>query len=131
MAMVAPLTIAQTRDGFDIKVERVRTLRNQPGDLHIDSQGVTFRSSDGKISITIPIKDLREADVADVRALRFETYEVQKWKPIERREYTFRAQSEAPIEELAQFLADHVRRPVVGHYRAASQFQVAAYHRRA
>lgn len=122
---------APAREVFDLKVVRVRTLRNQPGDLHIDSEGVTFRSSDGKISITIPMKGLREADVADVRALRFETYEVQKWKPIERREYTFRAQSEAPIEELAQFLADYVRRPVVGHYRAASQFQVAAYHRRA
>src|SRR5205823_14229640 len=63
-------------------------------------------------------------------ALRFETYDVQKWRPIERREYTFRAQPDAPIEELAQFLAGRVLRPVVGHYPAASQFKVAAYHRR-
>src|SRR5712691_1609339 len=78
---------APDKDVFDLKVERVRTLRNQPGDLHIDSKGVTFRSRDGKTSITIALKDLRQADVADPRALRFETYEVQKWKPIERREY--------------------------------------------
>jgi len=115
---------------FDLQVTRVRVLRRQPGDLHIDAAGLTFRSRDGKTTITIPMQDLREADVADPRALRFETYEVQKWKPIERREYTFRAPADAPVEELAQFLALRVNRPVVGHYAAASQFQVAAYHRR-
>jgi hypothetical protein len=116
---------------FDIKVTRVRTLRDQPGDLHIDSQGITFRSADGKTNIAITMRDLREASVADVRELRFETYEVQKWKPIERREYTFRAQPDAPIENLAQFLAARVHRPVVGHYKEDSQFRVAAFHRRA
>ena len=34
-------------------------------------------------------------------------------------------------EELAQFLAARIHRPIVGHYAAASQFQIAAYHRRA
>ncbi len=76
------------------------------------------------------MKDLREADVADPHALRFQTYEVQKWKPIERREYTFRAKPDAPVEDLAQFLTARVHRPVVGHYAVASQFRVAAYHRR-
>ena len=116
---------------FDLKVTRVRTLRDQPGDLHIDSQGITFRSADGKTNIAIAMQDLREATVADVRELRFETYAVPKWKPIERREYTFRAQPEAPIENLAQFLASRVHRPVVGHYKEGSQFRVAAFHRRA
>jgi hypothetical protein len=115
---------------FDLRVERVRVLRNQSGDLHIDAEGVTFRSSDGKTSVTIPMKDLREAAVADPRALRFETYEVQKWKPVERREYTFRAQPAAPVEDLAQFLAARVHRPVVGHYAETSQFQVPAFHQR-
>src|SRR4051812_31220606 len=89
---------AVEKDVFDLKVERVRVLRNQPGDLHIDAQGITFRSSDGKTSITIPMQDLREAEVADPRALRFQTYEVKKWKPIERREYTFRPGADVPIE---------------------------------
>ena len=122
---------AMERDVFDLEVERVRMLRNQPGNLHIDAQGITFRSSDGKTSITIPMQDLREADVADPHALRFETYEVRKWKPIERREFTFRAEPDAPVEELAQFLAARVQRPVVGHYESASQFHIPAYHRRA
>src|SRR5437879_2699654 len=112
---------AAERDAFDLKVERVRMLRNQPGDLHIDAQEVRFRSSDGKTSIAIPMQDLREADVADPRALRFGTYDVQKWKPIERREYRFRVPPDAPVEELAQFFAARVQRPVVGHDEAAPQ----------
>jgi hypothetical protein len=121
---------APYRQAFDLKVTRVRMLKNQPGDLHIDAKGVTFRSVDGKTSITIAMQDLRGADVADPHALRFETYEVQKWKPIERREYTFRAEPNAPVEELAQFLARRVHRPVVGHYPEGSQFRVPVYHRR-
>src|SRR5436853_709391 len=111
---------AAGKDVFDLKVKRVRILRNQPGDLHIDAEGITFRSSDGKTTVTIPMKELREADVADPRALRFETYEVQKWKPIERRGLLFRAQPDVPVEELAQFLAARVHRPVVGHYATTS-----------
>jgi hypothetical protein len=131
LTLLAPLLAVCGQEGsFDLKVTRVRMLRNQRGDLHIDAAGVSFRSSDGKMTVTIPMKDLRETDVADARALRFETYEVQKWKPIERREFTFRAQPDAPVEELAQFLASRVHRPVVGHYSAASQFQVSVYHRR-
>jgi hypothetical protein len=128
----ALLTIAAPGDSvFDLKVTRVRTLRDQPGDLHIDSLGITFRSADGKTNIAIAMQDLREASVAEPRELRFETYEVQKWKPIVRREYTFRAPPSAPVEDLAQFLTGRVHRPVVGHYKAGSQFRVAAFHRRA
>jgi hypothetical protein len=128
----ALLTVAAPENRvFDLKVTRVRTLRDQPGDLHVDSRGIAFRSTDGKTSIIIAMQDLREASVADARELRFETYEVQKWKPIGRREYTFRAQPDAPIDDLAQFLAGRIHRPVVGHYKAGSQFKVAAFHRRA
>lgn len=129
--LIARLAVGATeKDVFDLKVERARILRNQPGDLHIDAQEITFRSNDGTTIITIPIQDLREVDVADPRSLRFETYEVQKWKPLQPRAYTFRAGAEAPVEELAQFLAARVHRPVVGHYGSASQFEVPAFHRR-
>jgi len=115
---------------FDLKVTRVRTLRDQPGDLHVDSQGIEFRSADGKTSITILMKDLRDVSVADAHALHFGTYEVQKWKPGERVEYTFRAPPDTSVEELGNFLTAHVHRTVVGHYPEESQFQAAAYHRR-
>jgi hypothetical protein len=132
LAIILPALLvgAPGNEEFALKVERVRTVRNQPGDLRIDASGVTFQSSDGKTAITIPMKDLREADVADPRTLRFETYEVQKWKPIERRAYTFRGLPDAPVEALAQFLTERVHRPVVGHYPEGSRFQIAAYHRR-
>jgi hypothetical protein len=131
----ALLSGAAPTDGvFDLKVTRVRTLRGQPGDLHIDSKGITFRSTDGKFNISIPMQDLREASVADAREFRFETYEVQKWKPrlneMDRREYTFRALPDAPVEAIAQFLTGRVHRPVVGHYKEGSQFRVPAFHRR-
>jgi hypothetical protein len=129
-ALPALLATGADKGIFNLKVTRVRMLRNQPGDLHIDNEGVTFKSTAGNTTVKIPMKDLREADVADPHALRFETYQVQKWKPIERREFTFRAEPDAPVEVLAQFLAARVHRPVVGHYAEASQFQVAAYHRR-
>jgi hypothetical protein len=129
--LFALLAAATGKQMFDLKVVRVRMPRDQPGDLHVDAQGVTFRSTDGKTVITIAMLDLREADVADSHALRFQTHEAAKWKPIERRKYTFRAQPDAPVEELAQFLAARVHRPVVGHYPEDSQFQVAVYHRRA
>ncbi len=119
------------KDVFDLEVSWLRIPKDQPGTLHIDALGVAFQSRDGKIRITIPLRDLREADVADPHALRFETYEVSKWKPIERREYKFRAAPDAPVEDLARFLTEHVHRPVVGHYTQGSQFKVAAYHRRA
>src|SRR6266496_379022 len=131
MALVAALSIAQTVAMFDMKVERVRTLRNQPGDLHVDTRGVTFRSADNKTTITIPIDDLREADVADPRSLRFQAYEVQKWKPVERREYVFRAAHEVDVEALALFLAVRIHRPVVGHYALASKCEIPAFHRTA
>jgi len=115
---------------FDLKVTRVRILRNQPGDLHVDSQGIEFRSADGKTSIAIPMKDLRDVSVADAHALHFGTYEVQKWKPVERVEYTFRAPPDTSVEDLGNFLTAHVHRTVVGHYPEESDFQAAAYHRR-
>ena len=130
-ALVPLFAMAAQENGvFDLKVTRVRTLRDQPGDLHIDKQGIAFRSGDGKTSITIAMKDLRDVSVADPHALRFGTYEVQKWKPVERVEYTFRTPPDTSLEELGNFLAARVHRTVVGHYPEESQFQAAAYHRR-
>lgn len=131
LTVLMPLfTVAAPENSvFDLKVTRVRTLKGQPGDLHVDSRGIEFRSADGKTSITIAMKDLRDVSVADPHALRFGTYEVQKWKPVERVEYTFRAAPDTSVEELGSFLAAHVHRTVVGHYQEESQFQAAAYHR--
>ena len=121
---------AAEKDVFDLKAERVRAFRNQPGNLHADAQGITFQSADGKTNIAIRTEDLREADVADARSLRFQTYEIRKWKPMERREYIFRVEEDAPVEELGRFFAARLLRPVVGHYSSPARFSIAAYHRR-
>ena len=42
----------------------------------------------------------------------------------------FRAQPDAPVEELAKFLAARILRPVVGRYQEDAQFKVGAFHRR-
>src|SRR5258706_3144617 len=105
LSVLAPalLALPAPPEVFDLTVDRVRTLPDQPGDLHIDDQGVTFRSKDGKTNVTIKMQDLRDVDVADAHALRFGTYEVQKWKPVERVEYTFRAPPDTSVEDLGKF----------------------------
>ncbi len=121
---IVPMVFAASAaDNFELEVSRSRILSHQLGTLRVDAQAVTFQSRDGKTRITIPLRDLREAAVADPRALRFETYD--------RREQVFRARSDAPVEELAKFLTAHVHRPVVGHYPEGARFRAAAYHRRA
>lgn len=129
--VLMPIAGALAQEQFDFPVERVRTLRDRPGELHIDAQGISFRSKGAKANVEIKMQDLRTASVADPRALRFETYEVSKWKPTERHEYTFRASSDAPLDVLALFLSNRVYRPVVGHYWNGSQFEIPAFHRRA
>lgn len=118
---------------FDLKVERVRILWNQPGDLHIDSAGVTFRSSDGKTAITIPMSDLREADVADPHTLRFEIYFRSSIRLCAANIRSARHRMRLS-RYWRNFLAARPHRPVVGNYdagpaSAGSQFRVAAYHR--
>lgn len=128
--LIAALTgCAGQNDVFDLKVERIRFGRNQAGTLHIDLHGLSFRSNDGKTDISIAMEDLREAAVADPRSLRFQAYDVRKWNPVERQEYTFRAEPDAPVEGLARFFAARLARPVVGHYGAGARFRVGAFHR--
>ncbi len=106
-------------------------LRNQAGDLHIDAEGVTFRSSDGKTSVTIPMKDLREADVADPHALRFQTYEVQKWRADRAariyvpRETRCAGRGSGAIPGGPCYIVQ-----LWGTTGVAPNFEVAAYHRR-
>ena len=129
--VVSAVAFADPPESFDLYVERVRTLRDQPGDLHIDDTGIRFQSTDKKTVISIRLEDLREVSVADAQALRFQTYDVEKWKPTDRVDYVFRAGDDAPLGALAQFFTTRVRRPVVGHYWQGAAFEAPAYHRRA
>lgn len=122
-------TVCSAAD-FDLPATWVRRGRDRIGDLHVDSDGIQFRPKDGKAAVTVPINDLREVDVADPKALRFETYAVSRWNPADRRSYTFRVALDAPLDELARFFADRMNRPVVGHYEETARFRIPAFHRR-
>jgi len=124
-------SLAPENDGFSLKVTLAHLLRDRPGELHIGHEGLSFRSDDGKTRFDVPWRDIREADVSDARKLRFSLFDIRKWEPLERRELVFRAPPDAPVEDIARMLADRVHRPVVGHYGAASQFTVLAFHKRA
>ena len=128
--LMVALNLGFGQDSFDIAVEHVRALRNTRGTLHIDSRAVSFRSDDNKSTFRISLENLRQVDVSNAKALRFETFDVNQWKPIMRREYTFRAAADAPVEELARFFAAHTAKPVIGHYPDLSVIRIPAYHRR-
>ena len=64
LLIAAPGPAVPNKEVFDLKVTRVRTLRDQPGDLHIDAQGIRFRSVDGKTNVAIALKDLRRIPVS-------------------------------------------------------------------
>ena len=121
---------AAEKDVFDLKAERVRLGRNQKGSLRIDAQGIAFHSKDGEADIKIPFESIRLADLASPRSFRVETYEVRKWEPVERKEFTFRLPADKPVDHLAEFLSRRIHRPVVGHYQVTSLYQIPAYHRR-
>src|SRR5579883_2720705 len=124
------LSTACLAANFDLSATWVRHGRDRIGDLQVDWDGVQFRPKDGKAAVIIPMKDLREVSVADPKALRFETYAVSKWNPVDRRSYTFRVAVDAPLDDLARFFADRINRPVVGHYEKTARFQIPAFHRR-
>jgi len=79
---------ADERDAFDLKVVRVRLLRDQPGNLHKNCQGVSFNQP-MQDQFTIGMQELREANVATCVRFGLKPTRFQE-KPVQRREYTFR-----------------------------------------
>lgn len=121
---------------FEFSVARARSafglpsLRKERGHLIFSDSGVTYKSRNGRTSIEIRYADIREADVSDPRKIRLETYDILKRNPLEHRSYEFHL-DEDHGSGLARFLAEHVKRPVMGAYNVDSEgrFSVPAYHR--
>jgi hypothetical protein len=125
LLFVAGLTAAP----LEFAVSRKRLLRDEPGQLTVAASGVHYESSDGKTSIEIPLEDIRRADLSDPKAVSFQTYDR---KFLDRRVYTFGLASKDHREELARFLVDNLKRPVIAGYalQAEVAFRILAYHRR-
>lgn len=121
---------------FEFSVVRVRSAVGLPlpkkerGRLIFSDSGASYRSENGKTSVEVPYADIREADVSDPRKIRIETYDILKRNPLEHRSYEFRL-DEDHRSDLAKFLAQRVKRPVIGAYDVGAEgsFSAAAYHR--
>lgn len=121
---------------FEFSVVRVQSAIGLPlpkkerGHLIFSGSGATYSSQNGKTSIEVPYADIREADVSDPRKIRLETYDILKRNPLEHRSYEFRL-DENHGSDLARFLAERLRRPVIGAYDVGGEgrFNVPAYHR--
>ena len=71
---------AHTQEVFRYPVSQVKLLRDQRGELHIDKTAVSYRSENGETTISIPLADIRKADVSEPGIIRLETYDVLKRK---------------------------------------------------
>jgi hypothetical protein len=129
--LLASTATAQTIEEFRFSVEREKILPDEPGELVINADGISYKSQDGDTVLRIPFADVYEADVSDRSKVRIETYDVLKRRLGGRRTYSFRLRGATHDDSLALFLTAHLNRPVLGSYGSAgeSTVTIAAYHR--
>lgn len=116
---------------FSYTVYRASLPRAEPGKLEITDAGFSYVSDNRRTAITLPFSDIRGADVSDPTRITFETFDITKRRLGGRTVLSFRLREGSHPEELAHFLAAHVKRPVVGSYALpnAGSFEIPAYHR--
>src|SRR5712692_7885464 len=116
VCLLSAVPLLDASDAFHYRVARVRTMRNERGQLDISESGASYRSDNGKTAIQLPFSDIREADVSDPTKIRLETYHILKRRLTGRRVYAFQLREGRHDEGLARFLTERLARPVVGHY---------------
>jgi hypothetical protein len=123
--------LAQAAAPFDFDVYRIKLRHNEPGKLVITESSVSYQSKNGKTSLTLPLLDIREADVSDPSRITLTTYDVTKRRLGSHAVLSFRLQSGTHGEDVARFFAEHLKRPVVGAYALPGEaaFEILAYHR--
>jgi hypothetical protein len=116
---------------FRFEVSRKKLLRDEQGTLEINGTGFHYRSADKKTSLAFPFADIYQTDLSDRRHITIETYDVEKKRLGRRRLLTFRLVGGTHTEELARFLAESVKRPVLGGYALPriGAVQIPAYRR--
>jgi hypothetical protein len=125
-------TILSGSEPFSFEVKRTITLlRNERGKLEINDGGVSYRSDDGKTVYALSFPDIREADVSVPGRITIETFDVVKRRLGGNKQLVFRLRESTQDEALGRFLAEHLRRPVVGSYALPQEnaFEIPAYHR--
>ncbi len=117
-----PVTLAKPLSHFKLQ-------RDVPGVLRFSQSGILFKSNDGKRTVNLHYSDVKKADVSDPDKIGIETYDIRALDPLKRHAYEFKLKKEHG-PDLAQFLAEHIQRPVIGDYGTShTAFRVPAYHR--
>jgi hypothetical protein len=116
---------------FSFGVYRKRLTRDEPGQLEISDTGVSYQSENKKTSLTLPFTEIRKADVSDPTTITLEMFDITKRRLGKEKVFTFRLREGTHPEELARFVAEHIKRPTIGAYSVSNgrTFAIPAYHR--
>jgi len=116
---------------FEYAVTRDKLFRDEPGTLRIGLSGLRYESDNGKTSLQIALTDLRRVDISNPKTIRVQTYDLLKRRLMRRRAYSFHLKHGTHDQDLARFLVERLKRPVVGFYElsALPLIEVPVYHR--
>src|SRR6266496_5524178 len=122
---------AEAEAPFHFAVYRTKLPRHESGQLTITEAGIHYQSDNGKTALALFFLDIREADVSDPTRITLTTYDIAKRRLGGHRIESFRLQEGTHGEDLARYLAEHLKRPVVGSYALPNEeaVEIPAYHR--
>ncbi len=129
--LLSSVAFAEAATPFEFAVYRTKLPRHEPGKLTVTESGVSYRSENGKTSLTLPFLDIREADLSDPARITLTTYDIAKLRLGGNRVLSFRLREGTHAEDLARYFAEHLKRPVVGAYALPDEgaVEIPAYHR--
>ena len=130
LVLVAVVAGPLARGAFRYEVRRDKLLGSEAGVLTIDASGVHYRSENEKTLLDFSFEDIRKADVSNPQKVRLFTYERAKKRLARPRLYQFKILEGTTGEDLAEFLAERLERPVAGAYGIQEGAGgIPAYHR--
>jgi hypothetical protein len=129
--LLSTVAFAEAATPFEFAVYRTKLPRHESGQLTINESGISYRSENGKTSLTLPFLDIREADLSDPVRITLTTYDIAKLRLGGNRVISFRLREGAHAEDLARYFSEHLKRPVVGAYALPDEgaVEIPAYHR--
>ena len=124
--------ISQAADQFQYEVRRDKLSGSERGVLTVNERGIQYRSDNGKTALDFAFGDIRKADVSDPHKIRLYTYDRAKRRLTQPREHEFELREGTTNAGLARFLAERLKRPILGAYELANAGpEIPAYHRHA
>jgi hypothetical protein len=122
--------ISHAAGEFRYEVKRDKLWKGERGVLTVNGQGIQYRSENGKTALDLPFQDIRKVDVSDPREIRLYTYDRAKTRLTQPREHEFELREGTTSAALTQFLAERLKRPILGAYELVNAGpEIPAYHR--